>query len=95
MLFFNFLSAAKTNVMGANCTTAKFEQLREAIANQCAIGEAYWDAHPTIKFIEYYPELVEEMSFKQRNKKSFNVDRYREIKNAVNTTKNIKKLWLE
>jgi len=73
-LFFNFLSTCKTNEMGADCSHESFKQLREAIANQCGIGEAYWEAHPTIKFIEYHPKLVEEMSFKQRYKKPFNSD---------------------
>jgi len=87
--FFNFLSACKTNEMGADCSHESFEQLRKVIANQCGIGEAYWEAHPTIKFIEYHSKLVEEMSFKQRNKKPFNSDKYYEIKNNIQTIKNI------
>ena len=73
--------------MGADCSHESFEQLREVIANQCGIGEAYWEAHPTIKFIEYHSKLVEEMSFKQRNKKPFNSDKYYDIKNNIEREK--------
>jgi len=76
--------------MGANCSHEKFEQLRDAIARQCAADEAYLNAHPIEKFIEYHENLIDQYS--EYDIDSFDIDEFLEIRENVRIQRRDKRI---